>query len=426
MSTSRGRDGATATPSVRPGARPFDALRDACVVIIDDLDANVRLLERILGAAGVAQAHGITDARLAVERCVELRPDLVLLDLHMPHLDGHEVLRELRATMPTDELLPIVMLTADTEPAVREQALDAGANDFLTKPFDRVEVVQRARNLVAMRAMYAEVQQHNAQLREELEAQALEQAKQAAVARAREERVRTALAPGSLHMEFQPIVDLNSGDIVGAEALARFTCEPRQRPDEWFAEAAAAGLGVELEIAAISLALARLDDLAPDVTLSVNASPSTVLSDRLRDVLATPAASRVVVELTEHARVDDYDAVRTATEALRASGVRLAVDDAGAGYAGLQQILQLCPDIIKLDLAITRGIDDDPVRRALAASLHSFADETGAQIVAEGIETAGELEQLRRLGMRWGQGFLLARPGPLPLPTSIDVTSAAS
>ena len=143
------------------------------------------------------------------------------------------------------------------------------------------------------------------------------------------------------------------------------------------------------------------------------------MSAGIVEALSRVAGSRIVLELTEHTRIDDYPALLEALDELRQHGVRIAVDDAGAGYAGLQQILGLRPDIIKLDVDLTRGIDTDPVRRALAACLVRFGEDTNSVIVAEGIETAAELETLRQLGVPWGQGYLLARPGPLPLPLSI-------
>jgi EAL domain-containing protein (putative c-di-GMP-specific phosphodiesterase class I) len=215
-------------------------------------------------------------------------------------------------------------------------------------------------------------------------------------------------------MVFQPIVDLNTSSVIGVEALARFQCQPQRSPDIWFAEAAQVDLSVELELAAIEAALAQLPDLPDDVLMSVNASPLTAMSPGLVAALARSAGPRVVLELTEHTRIDDYPTLLAALDELRWQGVRIAVDDAGAGYAGLHQILELRPDIIKLDVDITRGIDTDPVRRALAASLVSFGHDTGAVIVAEGVETAEELDTLGQLGVPWGQGFLLARPAPLP------------
>ena len=116
------------------------------------------------------------------------------------------------------------------------------------------------------------------------------------------------------------------------------------------------------------------------------------------------------MELTEQVRVDDYPLLSHTLEQLRSLGVRLAIDDTGAGFASLAHILKLAPDLIKLDRELTSGIDQDPVRSALGAALVSFASSTGAEIIAEGIETAGELNVLRKLGIRYGQGFLLCRP----------------
>jgi EAL domain-containing protein (putative c-di-GMP-specific phosphodiesterase class I)/CheY-like chemotaxis protein len=397
----------------------MQAFAGACVLVVDDLASNVQLLRRILEDAGAAYVHGVTDPRIAVETCLDLGPDVVLLDLHMPHVDGHAILTQLREVVPPDEFLPVIMLTADTAPAVREQALDAGANDFVTKPFDRVEVVQRVRNLLAMRAMYGEVQRHNAQLVAELNPQVEERRRLTLEAEQRRARVEAALVDGVLRMVFQPIVDLTSGRVVAVEALARFDCEPQRPPDVWFAEAQEVGMGVELELAAIDAALDAVDGLALELVVTVNASPMTTLSGDLIASLDRMPGDRIVLELTEHNRIEDYEAVLAALDRLRSKGVRIAVDDASAGYNGLRQILRLRPDVIKLDGEITKGIDRDPVRRALASSLMAFGVDTGALIVAEGIETEAELEVLRGLGVRWGQGYRLARPGPLPVPTSV-------
>lgn len=400
-------------------ARANDPFADARVVIVDDDASNVQLIEHLLRDAGASNLHAVTDARVAVDRCLEIRPDIVLLDLHMPYVDGHSVLASLRRQLPSDEFLPVLVLTADTTSAVRERALDAGANDFVTKPYDRVEVVQRVRNLLTMRALYRTVQRHNAELRAELDAHARERHRIAIEGSLRRSRVETAISERALRMVFQPIVDLAGEQIVGVEALARFDRDPPRSPEVWFAEAAEVGLAVELDLAAIDASLEALGRLPPDIFLSVNCSPATATSGGVRESVNRVDGRRIVLELTEHTRIDDYTALIAALDDLRGQGVRIAVDDAGAGYAGLRQILRLHPDIIKLDVELTRGIDADPVRRALAASLVTFGRDTDALIIAEGIETADELDVLRSLGVRWGQGYHLARPGPLPIPRSI-------
>jgi len=212
----------------------------------------------------------------------------------------------------------------------------------------------------------------------------------------------------------QPIIDLDTGRTVGFEALSRFTDShgaPR-RPDHVFAEAADLGLGVCLESAAARAALDLLPDLPADTYLSINLSPHAVCDPRTYDLLHDLPLDRVVVELTEHDQVSDYTTIVHALAGLRARGLRLAIDDVGSGFAGLHHLTELGPDLIKLDIAFVRHIDTDPARRAVARALIGFAAEVGATLIAEGIETPAELDQLRRLGAPLGQGFLLASPAP--------------
>jgi EAL domain-containing protein (putative c-di-GMP-specific phosphodiesterase class I) len=202
---------------------------------------------------------------------------------------------------------------------------------------------------------------------------------------------------------------------VGAEALARFTQQPIRSPDKWFAEAATLGLGVELELEALNSALQQLHRLPSGLYLSLNASVETIMSEQFRATLADVPAERIVLELTEHSPIADYPAFDQRTRVLRSEGVRLAVDDAGAGFSSFRHILDLQPDVIKLDFGLIHGIDSDLARQSLGRALLTFASETpGTTIVAEGIETEGELETLRALGCPSGQGFLLGRPCRLP------------
>jgi EAL domain-containing protein (putative c-di-GMP-specific phosphodiesterase class I) len=227
------------------------------------------------------------------------------------------------------------------------------------------------------------------------------------------QRIRSILDAEAVPMAFQPIFDLHNGRAIGVEALARFPSKYLPTPDRWFTEAVEVGLGTDLEILAIRSALASLPALPPGTYLAVNVSPQTLASHRLRRVFDGMRLDRVVLEVTEHAPVDDYPRVIKAFDRLRERGARLAVDDVGAGFASLRHILRLAPDIIKLDIALTRDIDSDPVRRAMTSSLISFAHETRACITAEGIETNAELRTLQGLGVSYGQGFCLARPASL-------------
>lgn len=232
------------------------------------------------------------------------------------------------------------------------------------------------------------------------------------------ERVQNILRTGAVKMVFQPIVALDTGRIFGAEALARFPGRRDKAPDAWFAEAADVSLGAELEVAAVRAALCELDRLPAETYLFVNVSPASVTSAELRRLLAEVPAGRVILELTEHTLVPNYEELDRSLSDLRADGVLVAVDDAGAGFASMQHILNLRPDVIKLDKALTHGIDEDPARRALVAALLKFGTEIGADILAEGIETEAQLASLRVLGVRYGQGYLLGEPTALPLPPS--------
>ena len=212
----------------------------------------------------------------------------------------------------------------------------------------------------------------------------------------------------SIH--FQPIWEFQQDKLVGFECLSRFDAVPPRSPDKWFAEAADVGLGVELELAAMAAALACGRDLPDDVYVTVNASAEAVVHDAFERTIGTFPLNRLVLELTEHTLVGNYHTLADALRRFRQQGMRLAIDDAGAGYSGLQQIVSLRPDIIKLDMGLTRNVDSDPARRALASALIYYARETDCQILAEGIETTGELATLKLLGIKKGQGYLLGRP----------------
>lgn len=149
--------------------------------------------------------------------------------------------------------------------------------------------------------------------------------------------------------------------------------------------------------------------------MAVNASPSVFAEERFAELLHSVDMKRIVVELSEHSSVGDYGSLNDTFDSLRAEGVRLAVDDAGAGYSSMQHIIQMHPDIIKADIGLIRAIDHDPARRAIVQALLGLRDEIGAEVVAEGIETEGERQTLMDLGCELGQGFLLARPRTLPL-----------
>jgi PAS domain S-box-containing protein len=209
---------------------------------------------------------------------------------------------------------------------------------------------------------------------------------------------------------FQPVADLVTGTVVGYEALTRFT--DGAPPDARFAAASSAGLTIELEVATLRAALDVAAGAPPRTYLSLNASPALIRSGSLRTLLSGVRRA-IVLEITEHVAIDDYATLRAELAGL-GPGIRLAVDDAGAGYASFRHILELAPDLVKLDVGLIRGIDGDPARQALIAGMAYFALKRGIRLIAEGIETVAEFETLRSLEIPYGQGYLLGRPQDLP------------
>ncbi len=224
-------------------------------------------------------------------------------------------------------------------------------------------------------------------------------------------KVDDVLAGERIAIHLQPIHNLASGEPAGVECLARFSDAGQRPPNEWFEDADRVGRGIELELLAVRMALRCLPYVPAGLYASINASPEAVMSGRLLPLIEGIGRSRLVVEITEHARVDDYAALAAAIADLRRHA-QIAIDDVGAGYAGLRHILDLNPDILKLDMSLTRAIDRDPARRALAQALVLFAADIGAKIVAEGIECEGERNALAEIAIELGQGYHFARPMP--------------
>jgi EAL domain-containing protein (putative c-di-GMP-specific phosphodiesterase class I) len=256
---------------------------------------------------------------------------------------------------------------------------------------------------LAMMNVFAEIAAE--QIAQELESSRLKEEMAA--------RINAVLDSDLLSMVYQPIYHVSDRRIVGFESLSRFSTTPARSPDIWFNEAAQVDLGITLEIKATKLALQGLRHLPQSVYVAVNLSPETILAGEFPEALKSWPLERVVLEVTEHSVIEHYRDIAAVLNPLRARGLRLAVDDAGAGYASFRHILSLKPDVIKLDVSITRNIDTDHSRRALARAIISFGEETNSKVVAEGVETADELSVLRNLGVYKAQGYFIGKPAPI-------------
>ena len=379
------------------------------VVVADD-DPLVRtVLGDVLAAEPDIELVAVAaDAPTAVAAARQWMPDVAIVDVKMPG-GGPEAARGI---ITASRNTRVVAFSVYDDPGSVRDMIRAGASGYIVKGAPADEIVEAVRkassglgHLSATVAVDV-VRELAGQL--EREARAVEQT------RVVHDRVERALAKGAIAAAYQSIVDIARRRVVGVEALARFQLEPARPPDAWFADAGLVGRQIELELAAVRVEARAFEDAALGSSyVALNVSPETIVDRGIFDAIAGLPQDRIVLEVTEHAPVSDYAALADALAPFRAAGGRLAVDDAGAGFASLRHILLLEPDIIKLDISLTRDIDTDRRRRALAAALITFANEMGISIVAEGVETHAELDALRSLGVRFGQGYYLRRPCPL-------------
>lgn len=221
--------------------------------------------------------------------------------------------------------------------------------------------------------------------------------------------IRRVVMEHDFEVVFQAIHDVAAGKVVGVEALARFPCEPF-RPDAFFEQAAQLGVGIELETAIVVRVVSLMPQLPDDVFIAINISPAAALVVPWAEILADVDSARIVLEITEHTAVPNYAALDDVLESCRAMGIRVAVDDVGAGFASFSHVLELGPEFVKIDQSITRHIDVDDARRRLAQAIAEFAGQIGAAVIAEGVESQGELDAIGAAGIPWAQGYYLSRP----------------
>ncbi len=395
---------------IRAGGTIVFGMTKIRVLVADD-DATMReTLANLIEQQDTLELTALAaDAGEAIELAALRRPDVALLDVKMPNGGGPRAAREIRARSP--ETRVVVLSAHEDEQSIREM-LAEGATGYLVKGAPVEDILRAIHDAgeggVVLSGSVTTLVTRQLATRLGREREATASQREAAT---RIQRVLDGDDPFS--MVFQRIVDLRGGRIVGYEALARFAGEPSRPPDVWFREAAEVGLGLELERLAVCKALERLSSLAPELFLSVNASPELVTSAGFLTALEGAATDRIVVEITEHAPVHDYARLARALDVLRDRGVRVAIDDAGAGFASLRHILELAPNFIKLDLSITRDICTRQASRSLAAALVTFAHGIDAMLIAEGVETTEQLGALDLLGVPLAQGYYLGRPESL-------------
>ncbi len=386
---------------------------DRLRILIADDDAAVRevLTEVIHGEPSFELVGVAENAPDAIACAAAEHPDVVLLDVGMPGGGGLAVAKGITKLSSASKM---IALSGQSDRSTVLEMLEAGAVGYLVKGSSIGEIVGAVKDAARGRgSLSADVA---TDLIAELAGQMSVRSQALKKQQVRERRIGRAIRnEDAIAMVFQPIVALQGRKRVGVEALARFAGPPKNRPpDVWFAEAAEVDLGSELELAAVRKGIAALDRFPRGLYLSVNVSPATLVTAAFDRLAAQVGDGRLVVEITEHTVIEDYERVGFAVDRLRARGVRLAVDDAGSGFSSLRHILELNLDLIKLDPTLIRNLHLDQSKQALAAGLISFAEQSGATIIAEGVESAAEVKALIKLGVAYGQGYFLGRPAPAP------------
>jgi len=232
-------------------------------------------------------------------------------------------------------------------------------------------------------------------------------------------RIEKVIEENAISIVFQPIYDIRNNEIIGYECLSRFEYVEGMTTHDWFEQARECKLDIELELTAFLEAIRYLPSIPDNQYLSINLSPNSIYDESSIKAIANFDLSRIVIEITEHERIKNYEKFNNALIILRQKGARIAIDDAGAGYASLKHILEIEADKIKLDISLIRDIHRDKKRRALASALVTFAHEIGTKVLAEGVESEEEMRTLIRMGVTTMQGYYIGRPQPFESITKI-------
>lgn len=376
-----------------------EALKGVCVLVVDDEQAVRRTMRRALAQGGAIVVEAATGSE-AVAALADPKFDVVLCDVRMPGLDG---IGTLRAVRERNLDVAVVLITGAPDVRGAVQAVKLGAFDYVGKPFETNEL----RDVVRRAATVARLARAKRQAMAAVGRDAAEAGDMASLGVAFDRAIDT------LSMAYQPIVDRNGG-LFGFEALMR-TREPAlPHPGAVLDAAERLGRLRDLGRRTRDLASSEAASLDDPVALFLNLHSSDLDDESLwaEDSALAGLGPRVVLEVTERASLDTVRDARASVSALRERGFRIAVDDLGAGYAGLTAFAQLEPEIAKLDMSIVRDVDRDERRARIIQAMTALCHDLGVMVVAEGVETIAERDVLLELGCDLFQGYLIAKPAP--------------
>jgi EAL domain-containing protein (putative c-di-GMP-specific phosphodiesterase class I)/ActR/RegA family two-component response regulator len=373
------------------------------VLVVDDDSQLARSLQRVL-AGSAYDVTCVSSGAEAVEAIMHTAFDVILSDIHMPGMSGVDLLSVVRAY---DLDVPVILMTADPNLETAIEAVSLGALQYLVKPVPNDALLKVTARACQLRRM-AEMKRQALKLLGEAENQAGDRTGLA---------TRLDMALKTMWVAFQPIVDLSKGRIYGYEALLR--CDEPSMPHPGAVLSAAERLDRIHDVGrrVRGLAAEAFEHAPKGTVLFVNLHTRDLLDPSLYvvDEPLSKLADRVVLEVTERSTLDEVKDVQARVNVLRFLGYRLALDDLGAGYAGLSSFATLAPEIVKLDMSLVRNVHQSEIRRRLVGSMTSLSREMGMLVVAEGVEVEEERDTLTEMGCDLLQGYLFAQPGrPFP------------
>lgn len=362
------------------------------ILLIDDEVDFAETLSMRLGMRGyeVTVVHGGQEALTKAKE----KPDLILLDVMMPVMDGYEVCSKLRESSET-KLIPIIMLTAKEMSKDKVEGLNVGADDYITKSSDTEELFARMEALLRRSSLFEEIEKDKTSLIGEL---------------------KRIIQKELVEMVFQPIVYLRTRQLIGYEVLTRGPKEsPLKNPEKLFQCALSCGLLFDLEVVCRKKALAKAGNLIKEKLFFFNNNPYLIESEKFKEILNLyDSPEQIVLEITEREEIKNFSRFCQSLNLLKEKKYKIAIDDVGSGYSSLDAVAELDPDFVKIDISLVRDINVNLKKQNLVKTIVQICEQNQIISIAEGIETEEELNTLSNLNIEAGQGYFLGRPSPEP------------
>jgi EAL domain-containing protein (putative c-di-GMP-specific phosphodiesterase class I) len=368
------------------------------ILLIDDDQQLLTAYGKALRHAGFAVEEA-AEGRTAIAALGQHEIDVVISDIDLPGMNGLQILETVRARKPD---VPVILMTGGADLATAAKAVELGALRYLIKPVELSLVCTLAEDAVRLRKI--------AQLKRvafELYGAAATQQSHSDLG------TRFAKALETLYMVYQPIICWSERRIVAYEALMRTQEVTLAHPNDFLAAAETLGRIPDLGRAIRSHVARTMLETPTETNVYVNLHSLDLEDEELYSLNAplTKVASRVVLEITERDSIDQIVDIQARLNQLRSLGYRLAIDDLGAGYAGLTSFAKITPEVVKLDMSLIRGVDRETTKQKLIRSLAAVCKEMGMTVISEGVETIEERDMLVGLGCDVFQGYLFAKPG---------------